>query len=111
MAYGGRNFGSGNNELYPALKGIKYFYTGDNYDFYHIDAYRLEGTKQDLGLEEFIEGDGVCLVEWSEYLEYLLPQDYLKLDITIIDNEERLVKVSGIGSKYEFIEKEIERLW
>jgi len=37
-------------------------YKGKEYDFYHIDAYRLEGLKQDLGLEEFIEGDGVCFV-------------------------------------------------
>ena len=104
------NLGVRDNVTSPTFNILK-TYTGDKCDFYHIDAYRLEGTKQDLGLEEFIEGDGVCLVEWSEYLEYLLPQDYLKLDITIIDNEERLVKVSGVGSKYEFIEKEIERLW
>ena len=86
-------------------------YKGEEYEFYHIDAYRLEGVKQDLGLEEFIEGDGVCLVEWSEYLEYLLPEEYLKLEITIEDNEVRIVKVSGVGDRYRFIEKEIERLW
>lgn len=86
-------------------------YTGSNYDFYHIDAYRLEGMNQDLGLEEFIEGDGVCFIEWSEFIEYLLPDEYLKINITISDNEKRVVNISCKGDKYEKIEKEINRLW
>ena len=56
-------------------------YNGDKYDFYHIDAYRLEGVKQDLGLEEYIEGDDVCFIEWSEFVSYLLPDEYLKMEI------------------------------
>ena len=86
-------------------------YSGQKYDFYHIDAYRLEGLKQDLGLEEFIEGDGVCLIEWSQYLEYLLPSEYLKINITISDNNSRIVIIEGQGEKYSKIEKEIVRLW
>lgn len=86
-------------------------YTGSNYDFYHIDAYRLEGMNQDLGLEEFIEGDEVCFIEWSEFIEYLLPDEYLKINITISDNEKRVVNISCKGDKYEKIEKEINRLW
>ena len=86
-------------------------YKGDLYDFYHIDAYRLEGIKQDLGLEEFIEGDGVCFIEWGEYLNYLLPQEYLKIDITINNDNSRNFTISGNGDKYIKIEKEIERLW
>lgn len=86
-------------------------YKGDEYDFYHIDAYRLEGVKQDLGLEEFIEGEDICFIEWSEYLEYLLPEEYLKLDITIDINNSRIINISGSGDKYINVVKEIERLW
>lgn len=86
-------------------------YTGNKYDFYHIDAYRLEGMNQDLGLEEFIEGDGVCFIEWSEFIEYMLPSEYLKINITISDNEKRIVNISSKGDRYEKIEKEINRLW
>lgn len=86
-------------------------YNGENYDFYHIDAYRLEGLKQDLGLEEFIEGDGVCFVEWSEFLDYLLPDNYLKLDIVIDKDESRVITIDGVGNDYLNIEKEIEKLW
>lgn len=86
-------------------------YNGNNFDFYHIDAYRLEGTRQDLGLEEYIEGDDVCFIEWSEFISYLLPQEYLKLDITIKEDESREIVIQGYGNKYQMIEKEIERLW
>lgn len=86
-------------------------YSGTEYEFYHIDAYRLEGLKQDLGLEEFIEGDGVCFIEWSEYLSYLLPQEYLKVEITIDQDDSRIVKINGEGNKYREIEKEIGKLW
>lgn len=86
-------------------------YSGKDYDFYHIDAYRLEGLKQDLGLEEFIEGEDICFVEWSEYISYLLPDEYLKMDITIDSDDARVIKINGVGSRYKEVEKEIERLW
>ena len=86
-------------------------YEGEKYNFYHIDAYRLEGIKQDLGLEEFIEGDNVCVVEWSEYIDYLLPDEFLKMSITINDDESRNFVIEGNGDKYLIVEKEIERLW
>ena len=86
-------------------------YNGDKYDFYHIDAYRLEGVKQDLGLEEYIEGDGVCFIEWSQFIDYLLPDTYLKMDILVNDDESRTFNIEGVGELYSKVEKEIERVW
>lgn len=86
-------------------------YEGEKYEFYHIDAYRLEGVKQDLGLEEYIEGDGVCFVEWGEYISYLLPDNYLKMNITIEENDVRKITIESKGKEYERIEREIKRLW
>ena len=86
-------------------------YRGDIYEFYHIDAYRLEGIKQDLGLEEYIEGDGVCYIEWSEYLAHILPEEYLEITISIIDENRRKIDIKGVGNKYIEIEKEINKLW
>ena len=41
---------------------------------YHMDAYRLEnGGAEDLGLEEYFDGDGVSVVEWAEFVEDELP--------------------------------------
>ena len=86
-------------------------YFGGRLPFYHIDAYRLEGLKQDLGFEEYIEGDGVCLVEWSFYIDYLLPKEYLDIAIYIIDENKREFVIDGIGDRYENIVKEINDLW
>jgi len=48
---------------------------------YHFDFYRLSGDNDiaELGFEEFFYGDGVCVVEWSERLDELLPADALTL--------------------------------
>lgn len=49
---------------------------------YHIDAYRLEeGTNRDIGLEEFIEGDGICVIEWPQMIREWLPHRYLSIHI------------------------------
>lgn len=47
---------------------------------YHMDLYRLEnGGADDLGLEEYFEGDGVSVVEWPEFLGLSAPTD----DVTL----------------------------
>ena len=104
------NLGVNGNVTSPTFNILK-CYEGINYDFYHIDAYRLEGIKQDIGLEEFIEGDGVCFIEWSQYIDYLLPDEYLEMNITIENNEERIFSISGVGERYIKLVKEIERVW
>ena len=102
--------GVNSNVTSPTFNILK-CYNGDKYDFYHIDAYRLEGVKQDLGLEEYIEGDDICFIEWSEYISYLLPDNYLKMDILVNEDESRTFNIEGVGYAYKEIEKEIERVW
>ncbi|MCC6100073.1 MAG: tRNA (adenosine(37)-N6)-threonylcarbamoyltransferase complex ATPase subunit type 1 TsaE [Lactobacillus sp.] len=47
---------------------------------YHMDVYRLEeGGGDDLGLEEYFNGDGVNVVEWSKFVADELPDDYLRI--------------------------------
>ena len=57
--------GLGINErvISPTFNILKCYFNR-TLNLYHIDAYRLEENKNDIGLEEFIEGDGVCLIEW-----------------------------------------------
>ena len=102
--------GVSSNVTSPTFNILK-CYEGDKYDFYHIDAYRLEGVKQDLGLEEYIEGNDVCFIEWSEFIDYLLPDTYLKMNILVNDDESRTFNIEGVGENYKEVEKEIERIW
>ena len=78
---------------------------------YHIDAYRLEDLHQDLGLEEYIEGDGVCLVEWAEFIQEVIPEELLKIEIEILENEERMITITPLGSKYEELLKVVKSVW
>jgi tRNA threonylcarbamoyladenosine biosynthesis protein TsaE len=94
----------------PTFNILKCYFEG-RLPLYHIDAYRLEGVKQDLGFEEYIEGDGVCLIEWSTFIEYLLPDEYLNIEIYIIGEDKRKFVMQPKGSKYEEIVKEIEKRW
>ena len=105
-----KGLGVKENVTSPTFNILK-CYQGDKFEFYHIDAYRLEGVKQDIGLEEFIEGDGVCIVEWSEYIKHILPNEYLMMTITIGENDERYFAIEGNGENYINVIKEIERLW
>lgn len=75
---------------------------------YHIDAYRLEGVRQDLGLEEYLEdSDGVTVVEWPMYIQYVLPDCYLRIELRILENGAREFAVESAGEK----EEELEREW
>ncbi len=44
--------------------------------FYHFDVYRIEDIEEmyEIGYEEYFDGEGVCLVEWSNLITELLPQ-------------------------------------
>lgn len=55
---------------------------------YHMDVYRLEeGGGDDLGLEEYFNGDGVNVVEWSKFVADELPDDYLRIIFRRDDSE------------------------
>ena len=54
---------------------------------YHIDLYRLENSEQiaELGLSEYIEGDGICIIEWAERIADTLPDTCIEIHITLAD--------------------------
>ena len=68
---------------------------------YHIDAYRLEDIDQDLGFEEYIDGDGVCVIEWANFIENVLPDESLNIVLTINDDDSRTIEMKARGCKYE----------
>lgn len=54
---------------------------GGTLPVYHIDAYRIEHPDElaEMGFDEYLESDGVCLIEWPERVEALLPPRTLRL--------------------------------
>lgn len=68
---------------------------------YHFDLYRLDNEKEleDLGYEEYFYGDGVCLVEWAEKAERLLPGQRIKVNLKILSERKREIQIKGRGAK------------
>ena len=77
---------------------------------FHMDMYRIEesGGASEVGLEEYFYADGVCVVEWAQYIEDELPSTFLKVQIDRVgdDESERVIRLVPHGKEYEeFINK------
>ncbi len=80
-----------------------------NLPFYHFDAYRLEGQDDELGFEEMFEDEGVCVIEWPQFIEDILPKERLEITIQKGEDNSRMFSFHALGKKYEDIVKEIEK--
>ena len=81
--------------------------------FYHVDAYRLNDEEEayELGLEEYLYGRGVTLIEWPERINSLLPDEYLQVFISLTDegDEFRVLDFRARGRNYEKLVEELEK--
>ena len=48
--------------------------------FYHFDVYRIEEIEE-IGYEEYFDGAGICLIEWANLIEDILPGEYIRIVI------------------------------
>lgn len=65
---------------------------------FHFDFYRIKDMREayDLGYEEYFYGGGICLIEWPERVEELLPENYVKVEINVLDENQRLFRFSKV---------------
>ena len=68
---------------------------------YHMDVYRLDGNTDGIGIEEYFTKKGVCIIEWSDLIEDILPKNRLDIKIKIVGEEKRIFIVTPHGKKYE----------
>lgn len=91
-----------NSPTFTILK----IYEGDLM-LYHIDAYRLANNPYDLGIDEYIS-DGVMVIEWPEFFKDYLPEEYLDIYFTFIDDNTRSISFMPHGSIYDELLKELK---
>ncbi|QRN84692.1 tRNA (adenosine(37)-N6)-threonylcarbamoyltransferase complex ATPase subunit type 1 TsaE [Clostridia bacterium] len=79
-------------------------YQGD-LTLYHLDVYRLnsEAEATDIGLEEVLYGDGLCLIEWADQFPELWPDDYLLVRIERQGDMKRRIELTGAGMGEEYL--------
>ncbi|MFV0520503.1 MAG: tRNA (adenosine(37)-N6)-threonylcarbamoyltransferase complex ATPase subunit type 1 TsaE [Lachnospirales bacterium] len=71
-----------------------------NLKFYHFDLYRIEDEDElfDIGFDDYLYGDGVCLVEWPKNGDSFIPKEAIKIKISkdLQKGEEyRLITIDG----------------
>jgi tRNA threonylcarbamoyladenosine biosynthesis protein TsaE len=77
--------------------------------FYHFDLYRLKDPKDilRLGYEELLYDEAISVIEWADRLKYLLPKEFLKIELFLKANSKRLVKFSAFGRRYKALLEKI----
>jgi tRNA threonylcarbamoyladenosine biosynthesis protein TsaE len=78
---------------------------------HHFDLYRLSGDQDaaELGFEEYFNGTGVCIVEWAERLQDLLPDGRMTVIFSYIDDTVRAIAVEPHGARYEELARDLSR--
>jgi len=78
---------------------------------YHIDFYRLEHLEEiaELGLDDYLYGKGVSVVEWADKGLSLLPEEHLLIEISYLSDTERSLKLKPSGKRYRKIAAELKQ--
>jgi tRNA threonylcarbamoyladenosine biosynthesis protein TsaE len=70
---------------------------------YHIDLYRLDQVEEisELGLDDYLYGQGLCVIEWAEKGFSVLPAEHLLVKIDYLDDTGRRFEFLPRGKRYE----------
>jgi len=80
--------------------------------FYHIDLYRINGPEEleNIGFAEYLESDGVTVIEWAERAEDELPAENLSVYLTSLDETSRELGFLAEGERYEKLLEELKQV-
>ena len=76
---------------------------------YHVDLYRLDRIEEisELGLDDYLYGSGITVIEWGEKAGKFIPDDYLTIRLDSVSEHERRLTFKAEGVRYQRL---IERL-
>jgi len=77
---------------------------------YHIDLYRLDHIEEivELGLDDYLYGNGVCVVEWAEKGLSVLPKEHLLIQISYLSDTERSFQFKPSGKRYLEVARQLK---
>ncbi len=80
--------------------------------FYHMDVYRLDSSDDmhDLGYEEYIYSEGVTVIEWSEKIKEILPEERININIKRVDDNSRILYIDGRGKTLDKLIRELNKI-
>ncbi len=72
----------------PTFSIVNEYISDAGQTIYHFDFYRLKNQTEalDFGVEEYLDSGNICLLEWAEKIESLLPENCFKIKISLTDD-------------------------
>lgn len=79
----------------PTFTIVNEYKSGKGFPVYHFDFYRINKVQEayDIGIDEYFGGDGLCLIEWPEKIKEILPEGYIKVNITENEDGGRILMI------------------
>ena len=92
-----RYFGVEDDVCSPTFTIVNEYRTDDGDSIFHFDFYRIDSLKEavDIGFEEYLYSGSLCLIEWPEKVEPLLPDDTLVVIITATGDDSRTIEIEN----------------
>ena len=84
----------------PTFSLIKEYLNGE-LPLYHMDVYRLEDNKEGVGITEYFNAGGVCIIEWADIIKDKLPEERLDIVFRFVDENTRSLTLIPHGTVYE----------
>lgn len=80
----------------PSFSLVNEYQRSNGEPIYHFDFYRINKIEEafDFGYEEYFFSNNLCLIEWPEVIEDLIPDDAVKLVIRVIDEGRREIQIT-----------------
>jgi len=80
---------------------------------YHIDLYRLDDIEEisELGIDDYLYGEGICVVEWADKAPDYFPSEHLIISIEHISESERHLRLQGNGPRYTHLTEQLKEKW
>lgn len=87
-------------------------YEGGRLPVYHFDAYRLSSENEflELGIREYFEGKGVCVIEWADRVTDCLPLDHLVIRLTVTGPLSRQARLEATGPLHAKLLADLSRM-
>lgn len=94
-----RQLGVKENVSSPTFSLINVYSSQSNSSFkevVHIDLYRLSGEEEAMraGIDEYIHGGSMCFIEWPQKAPGILPDEYLRVQLSVLGSDERSIEIS-----------------
>ena len=100
----GRGLGVRGRMISPTFTLIREYATAlPSVQLYHVDLYRVQSDAEALalGIEDYLYGDGICVVEWADRIPDLLPSERVWVALDHIGESERVLQMVATGSHHE----------